>query len=242
MDARHRPLLKLTSCVALAAQCIAAVPAWSAVAPAKPAPATTPAPAVRKPAAPVDASALIARAQGFYKEGRYDEALGQLAGPIARKELTGDALREARIVLARCYVKKGMTPRAKDHFAAVLAADPAFVLDAKHADAEELAVFAQVKGVPSTPAPVATAPEGIPGKNAGAPADKPAKPKPDLGLPSASTASGRPSWLARNKYLALAVVAGGGLAVGLAGGGGGGSDGPAPKPALPGFPSPPGGH
>ncbi|MEQ1834276.1 MAG: tetratricopeptide repeat protein, partial [Candidatus Eisenbacteria bacterium] len=201
MDARHRPLLRFTSCVVLAAQCAAALPAWSAVAPAKPAPVTTPAPVTRKPVAPVDAAALLTRAQGFYRDGRYDEALGQLAGPIARKELSGDALREARIVLARCYVKKGMTPRAKEHFGALLAAEPAFVLDAKHADAEELAVFAQVKGVPSTPAPVAAAPPGIPGKNAGAPNEKPAKPKPDLGLPSSSASSGRPGWLARNKYV-----------------------------------------
>ncbi len=239
MDARHRPLLQLTSCVLLAAQFAAAVPAWGAVAPAKPAPASSAAPATRKPVAPAaDPAALVGRAQGFYRDGRYDEALGLLAGPILRKELSGDVLREARIVLARCYVKKGMMPRAKEHFGAVLAIDPAFVLDAKHADAEELAVFTQVKGLLPAPAPVAATPERIPGKNAGAPPAKPEKPKPDLGLEPAH----KPGWLVRNKYVALAVIAGGGLAVGLAGGSGGGDSGPTPKSALPGFPAPPGGH
>ena len=52
-------------------------------------------------------------------------------------------------------------------------------------------------------------------------------------------------WIAtERKQLAVlqALIAGGGLAVGLAGGSGGGDGGPTPKPALPGFPAPPGGH
>lgn len=229
MDARRRPLLQWTSSVLLVAQLAGAVPALAAVAPVKPV-ATAPKPA----ASAAKPSALVSRAQGFYRDGRYDEALGLLAGPILRKELLGDELRDARIVLARCYVKKGMLPRAKEHFGALLAADPAFVLTSDRADAEELAVFAQVKGVS---APVAAKPE--------APAAKGQPAAPTLHKPevtAASATASKPGWLARNKFLAIAIVAGGGVVAGLAAGGGGGDSGPPPARNLPGFPTPPGGH
>ena len=233
MEVRRRPLLKATSLVLLVAQLVSAVPVLAAAAPAGAGTSTM------KP------SALVSRAQGFYRDGRYDEALGLLAGPVLRKELSGDELREARIVLARCYVKKGMLPRAKEHFGALLAAEPGFVLTSDRADAEELAVFAQVKGVPATTAPVAAKPDAPAAK--GQPAkEQPAKEQPVMHKPEVETSSAsasRPGWLARNKYLALAVVAGGGIAVGLAGGGGGGGGSTPPGPRnLAGFPAPPGGH
>jgi hypothetical protein len=239
MEVRRRPLLQATSLLLLAAQLVTAVPLLTAA---------TPAMAAATAAKP---SALLARAEGFYRDGRYDEAVGLLAGPVLRKELSGDELRDARIVLARCYVKKGMLPRAKEHFGALLAADPAFVLTSDRADAEELAVFAQVKGGSAPAAPVAAKPDapavkGQPAK--GQPAkEQPAKeqPAPTLHKPEVETASAsasKPGWLSRNKYLALAVVAGGGLAVGLAGGGGGGGSTPPGPRNLAGFPAPPGGH
>jgi hypothetical protein len=200
------------------------------------------------PTKPVTAAArptaLVSRAQGFYREARYDEAVGLLSGPILRKELSGDELREAHVVLARCYVKKGMLPRAKEHFAAILVADPAYVLDGKHADAEEQAVFNLVRG--AQPAPPATA-AGKPAGPAGKPAANPAPPvqpaQPQLHKPSIGpTTDSKPSWLSRNKYLAIAVVAGGGVVAGLALGGGGGGTTPARVPNLAGFPAPPGGH
>ncbi len=228
MKIRH-PIFAL---LLLAAQLANATAALAAVAPAKP--ATT---AART-------TALVSRAQGFYREARYDEAVGLLSGPILRKELSGDELREARVVLARCYVKKGMLPRAKEHFAAILVADPTFVLDAKHADAEEQAVFTQVRGAQPAPPAAATgkpaSPAGKPAPNAGPPAQAvpPQLHKPSIGPATES----KPSWLSRNKYLAIAVVAGGGVVAGLALGGGGGGTTPARVPNLAGFPAPPGGH
>lgn len=226
MDAR-RPLFKLTSVLLLAAQLAGSVPALAATAPAKP--ATTGA----RP------TGLVSRARGYYRDARYDEAVGLLAGPTLRKELTGDELREAQIVLARCYVKKGMVPRAKEYFGAILAADPSFVLDPAHADAEEMAVFNQVKGASgSPPATAAGTPAAPDGKTSAAPAP------PQLHKPTPGPAEKpKSSWLSRNKYLAIAIVAGGAVVAGLAaGGGGGGSPTPSTPASLPGFPSPPGGH
>ena len=230
MDARRRPLLQLTSALLLAAQLANVAPCLAATAPAK--------------STAAHPSGLVGRAQGYYRDARYDEAVGLLSGPVLRKELTGDELRDARIVLARCYVKKGMTARAKEHFGATLAADPAFVLDTAHADAEELAVFSQVKGsaAPSVPAAAKPAPA-----ETHAPAATPAPETPQLHKPTvtepSSARESKPSWLSRNKYLAIAIVAGGGLAAGLAGGGGGGGSSTPPGPGnVGGFPAPPGGH
>ena len=130
MDARRRPLLRSTSLLLLVAQLVAAVPSYAAVSPAKPAESAPQPAAPKRVANSTKPSALVARAQGFYRDGRYDEAVGLLAGPVLRKELAGDELRGARLMLARCYVKKGMLPRAKEHFGAVLASEPAFVLTA----------------------------------------------------------------------------------------------------------------
>ena len=229
MDARRRPLLQLTAAFLLAAQFVNVAPGFAAPAPARPA-ATSARP-----------GGLVTRAQGYYRDARYDEAVGLLSGPILRKELSGDELREARIVLARCYVKKGMTARAKEHFGAILAADPTFVLDATRADAEELAVFRQVKGVP---APVVAKPASPETRTPAPPPPTPTPTTPQLHKPTVAAASeSKPSWLSRNKYLAIAVVAGGGVVAGLAmGGGGGGSSAPPGPGNLGGFPAPPGGH
>jgi hypothetical protein len=233
MDDRRRLFLRTTSALLLLAQFAGAAPVLAAVAPAGSKPAATSA----KP------SALVARAQGYYRDARYDEAVGLLAGPILRKELAGDELRDARLVMARCYVKKGITTRAKEYFGAILAADPALTAEQAKLDDEELAVFNAVKGVSAPPAsqPVATkpAPEGKtpPAKP---PVEKPALHKP---APVASSGAAQPGWLARNKFLAIGIVVGGGVAAGLAMGGGGGGTTTPPGPTnLPGFPQVPGGH
>jgi hypothetical protein len=230
MDDRRRSLLRMTSALLLVAQVAGAAPALAATAPAKP--ATTAA----------KGTGLVPKAQGYYRDARYDEAVGLLAGPVLRKELAGDELREARLVMARCYVKKGMTPRAKEYFGAVLAADPAYVPAKGQLDDEELAVFNTVKGVtaqpvaaaaPATKAPDAKAPP------AATPAEKPQMHKPETAAASPS----QPSWLSRNKYLAIGAVVVAGVAIGAAaGGGGGGSSTPAGPTSLPAFPSVPGGH
>ena len=232
MDARRRPLLRSTSLLLLVAQLVAAVPSYAAVSPAKPAESAPQPAAPKRVANSTKPSALVARAQGFYRDGRYDEAVGLLAGPVLRKELAGDELRGARLMLARCYVKKGMLPRAKEHFGAVLASEPAFVLTADRADAEELAIFTQVKGVS---APLAAKPDAPGVKGQSGPAAEPTLHKPEV----ASSTASKPGWLMRNKYVALAVVAGGGLALGLASGGGTTPERPR---GLAGFPAPPGGH
>ncbi|MCC6348544.1 MAG: hypothetical protein IT347_03005 [Candidatus Eisenbacteria bacterium] len=232
MDDRRRPLMQLVAVLLLTAQLANAAPALAAPAPA----------AAGSSAA--SASSLVIRAQGFYREARYDEAIGLLAGPVLRKELSGQTLIDARLVLARCYVKKGILPRAKTHFEAILALDPAFTLDRTRADADEIAVFNEVKGVVAPPA--ATRPQtpvkpASPGKEppAKAPATEPATPQ--LHKPVTEAPAGqKESWLKRNKYLAIGLIVGGGVAIGVAagGGGGGGSTPPGPQ-ALPGFPGVP---
>lgn len=244
MDDRRRPLLNLVAVLLLAAQAVNVAPALAAAAP----------PAVDV-AATTPGSALVTRAQGLYREARYDEAVGALMGPILRKELAGQELIEARLVLARCYVKKGILPRAKEHFAAILAIDPAYTLDRSRVDADELAVFTEVKGVPAA-APPAAAP-GKPAATPGKPAATPGKPavtpgketppavepaQPQLHKPETAAAGPqKESWIKRNKFLAIGLLVGGGVAVGLAAGGGGGGGETPPLPGtLPGFPSVPG--
>ncbi len=237
MDDRRRSLLRATSALLLAAQLVNVAPALAA-----------PAPAGAATAAAKKNADLVARAQTMYDQARYDEAVGLLAGPVLRKEISGSELVAARLVLARCYVKKGILPRAKQHFEAILAIDPAFKLDRAKVDADELAVFNEVKGVPATPEP-APAPVKAPPEAKAPPAKEPppatGSAQPQLHKPEvpAASASGGQSWLAKNKYLALGLVVGGGVAAGLAlgGGGGGSSTPPGPNP-LPGFPSVPGGH
>lgn len=228
MDDRRRSLLRATTLLLLAAQLANVAPALAAPAPAAPA-ATT-----------AKASGLVTRAQGLYREARYDEAIGTLAGPVLRKELAGQDLVEARLVLARCYVKKGIVPRAKEHFAAILAIDPDFTLDRSRVDADELEVFSEVKGVPAStgkPAPPAAKP-ATPETPAPPASPEPAQPtlhKPSTDMPGAQ----KESWLSRNRYLALGLLVGGGVAAGFAMGGGGGSSTPPGPPPLPGFPAVP---
>lgn len=243
MDDRRRPLMQVVAALLLAAQVANAAPA-PALAAAAPAAAGTSATA---------ASGLVIRAQGYYREARYDEAVGLLAGPVLRKELSGQELIDARLVLARCYVKKGILPRAKEHFGAILALDPAFTLDRTRVDADELAVFNEVKGAGAAPppAPAATKPTAPATKPATPakepPATKPATPPatepapPQLHKPAAEEpAAQKESWLKKNKYLAIGLLVGGGVAVGLAAGGGGGGGGTPPGPTpLPGFPGVP---
>jgi len=227
MDDRRRPLMQALAILLLAAQAVNVAPALAAPAPAKPA------------ATAAKSSPLVTRAQGLYREARYDEAVGVLAGPVLRKELSGQDLIEARLVLARCYVKKGILPRAKEHFGAILALDPAFTLDRSRADAEELAVFNEVKGVPATAPPVATPAKPAPGGKDAPPTTEPAAPT--LHRPEAAAAGPqKESWLKKNKFLAIGLVVGGGVVAGLAAGGGGGGGGNPPGPSqLPGFPATP---
>ena len=264
MDDRRRSLLRPISALLLLTQLAGAAAVLAAAAPAASA-ATAAAP-----------SGLVLRAQGYYREARYDEAVGLLAGPIMRKELAGQELIDARIVLARCYVKKGITPRAKEHFGAILAIDPSYTLSKSQADAEELAVFNEVKGSRASAAPGAVAGKAAPPAAAAAKGAPPAattgKPAttdptaakaapPDAKTPPATTAPAaqaqpplhkpetgaeggeKKSWLSRNKYLALGLLVGTGVAVGVAASSGG-SDSPTASgtSVLPGFPGVPPGH
>lgn len=176
--------------------------------------------------------ALVARALALYGQARYDDAVTTLLGPVSRAELQGADLRDARIVLARCYVKKGLSARAEEHFKAVLAADPSFELASPQADAEEIEAFRAVKPAPAS-APVATTTPAPSEPREKTPAMKAA-------LPPSSGASDKKGWLSSHKGLALlVVVAGGGAAAALAGGGGGGSSTGPVTPTVPDFPPPP---
>ncbi len=232
MHARLSPQFRRSLALLLvAAHCGSPLSALAAAAPAPArsgARATTPA---YKP--PV----LVSRALGLYQQARYDEAVTLLLGPVTRGEFKGADLREARIVLARCYVKKGLENRANEHFKAILAAEPAFELDATRADAEELAAFRAIKPAAS-PEPVATAKPVGPEPAPATPREK--TPAMKAAIPPASGAGDQKGWLSSHKGLAILVaVAGGGAVAALAAGGGGGSSsGPAPA-VVPDFPPPP---
>lgn len=230
MDDRRRSFLRTTSALLLLAQVASAAPALAAPAPAPAASTVAPRPEV-----------LVAKGLAYYREARYDEAVGLLSGPILRKELAGDELREARLVMARCYVKKGITTRAKEYFGAVIASDPTLTGEQAGLDAEELAVFNQVKGVPATPP---ATPSTKPAPEAKTPPAATEGEKPQLRKPVVAAGPSQPGWFSRNKYLAIGLIVGGGVAVGLAaGGGGGGGSSPPPGPTvLPGFPAVPSGH
>jgi hypothetical protein len=90
------------------------------------------------------------------------------------------------------------------------------------------------KTPPEAKAPPETAPPATAGSS------QPQLHKPEV---AASSSSGGQGWLSKNKYLAIGLVVGGGVAAGLAlGGGSSGSSTPPGPNTLPGFPSVPGGH
>lgn len=236
MNARHfHALRRPIAALVLVAQCAGPVAAFAATE-AAPKPATAK-PATSKPAASArKLPVVVTRALGLYQQDRFDEAVTLLTGPVSRGELQGADLREARIVLARCYVKKGLTNRANEHFSAILAAEPAFVLDAGKADAEELAVFQALK-----PAPVAAATPGTPPATPGTPAPREKTPAMKAALPpQQASGAAKKGWLASHKAVAvLLAVAGGGAVAALAGGGGDGATPIPPTPTVPDFPPPP---
>ena len=157
----------------------------------------------------------------MYAQARYDEAVTLLYGPISRGELKGEELRDGRILMARCYVKKGLPDRAKDLFAQVIADDPAFVLAATEADAEELAVFQSAKAPPLAAA----------------------SPRGKLHEPKLGDTGGGASWFSRHKLIAgvIAVGVGAGAAA-VSASGGGGKPPVSDNPSIPFFPSPPASH
>jgi hypothetical protein len=221
----------------LVAQGVAPV---SALAAAAAAPVAAQRPAAAAPAAkhlPI----VVQRALGLYQQARYDEAVTLLIGPVSRGELKGTDLREARIVLARCYVKKGLDARAKENFTAILAAEPTFVLDASKADAEEITAFRQAMPASAASGPIAMS---TPVGPAPAPAPPPAAPKPKTpamraALPPSSGVT-KKGWLSSHKGVAVLVaVAGGGAIAALASGGGGSTTAPPATPTVPDFPPPP---
>lgn len=240
MNAPVNQFRRSVATLLLAAQGVAPISALAA-------PAVTP--AAPRPAAPVRAAAapavarspiVVQRALGLYQQARYDEAVTLLIGPVSRGELKGADLREARIVLARCYTKKGLTDRAADHFAAILAAEPAFMLDSSKADAEELAAFRELLPPSAASAPVASATPVGPQPAPAPPAPKAKTPAMRAALPP-SSGPAKKGWLSSHKSVAaLVAVAGGGAIAALAAGGGGGGATPTPPtPTVPDFPPPP---
>ena len=215
---------RLTASLMLAAQLAASLPAF----------AVTPAPAGGTAAHPI-ASTVLRRAQNLYKQGLYDDVVTTLYSPVNGGTLKGTNLRDARVLMARAYVKKGLTSKARDLFGAVLAAEPAFVLDETRADAEEIAVFNSVK--PQAPPAAPARPSRPEPKPETKPVDKPAPGQPNIG--PVPNEGGGSSWLGRHKVLTAVLAVGTGSAAMFIAGSGGSSGKTAPPEPLPGFPRPP---
>lgn len=197
-----------------------------------------------KPARPASTARVLApsvrSAQAFYEQGQYDEVVTLLLGPVSRGELKGADLTEARVVLARSYVKKGLLARAKEHFSALLAADPAFMLEKPRVDDEELAVFRSLR--PSVPSS-STAPTVTNAPAGPAPAPAPAGPRPRTpamraALPDSARVAKR-SWLSAHKGMTALVAIGGGTAAALLAGGGSKTTPTPATPVVADFPPPP---
>lgn len=173
-------------------------------------------PAASAPAGGGDAQ-LVSRAQTLYGQARYGEATTLLLGPVRRGELGGKTLRNADVLLARCYVQTGNLARAKEYFAAALAVDPAFTLEKGRATPEEIDVFRDVRGTaagstkPAEPQGTGGGPSTPSGPPA--PAAGPAAATPPMHAPTLPAAKGGGNWIASHHGLAALFVLGGAAAV-----------------------------
>jgi hypothetical protein len=81
------------------------------------------------------------RAQEHYDFAEYGVALTILDGMIARGDLTGDTLRDAKILKARCLVGLGRDSEALDAWCEVIKLDPAWRPDEVFFPGNEIASF-----------------------------------------------------------------------------------------------------
>ena len=156
-----------------------------------------------------DALADLSAARNHYEFAEFDQGVTILQRLVTGKQLSGDSLRDAYILLARCQVGKGNEPQALDAFCSALCLDKTWRPDAIFFPQDEIETFNKALEACKC------------AEQAAAPA--PAKKDEEGG--------GMPKWV---YYAGGAVVLG--LVAVLALGGG---DDANPGPSLPGFPDPP---
>lgn len=159
-----------------------------------------------------DASADLNKAREHYEFAEFDQGVALLEPLVAGKQLSGNSLRDAYVLLARCQVGRGNEAQALDAFCSAICLDKTWRPDAVFFPQDEIEVFNKALAGCKC------------GEQAAAP---PVPPKKE------EEKGGMPKWV---YYAGGAVVVA--LVAVLAAGGGGGDDGGGPS--LPGFPDPPG--
>jgi len=162
-------------------------------------------------AARADALADLSAARDHYEFAEFDQGVAILEKLIAGKQLSGESLRDAYVLLARCQVGKGNEPQALDAFCSAICLDKTWRPDAVFFPQDEIEVFNKALAACKC-AEQATVPPPVKKKD--------------------EAKGGMPKWV---YYAGGAVVLG--LVAALALGGGG--DDETPGPSLPGFPDPP---
>lgn len=164
----------------------------------------------------------------LYSQARFDEAVDVLEGALLQGSLSAEERFQARLCLARSYVKQGDESAAKESFQSILRIDPTWEPDPFEIPPDEIAVFQQARKeiadelVPPEPtAPAAPSPVEEPGTVTRVEEDE----------------GGKPWWL----WPAVGVAVVGGVLVALVAGGGddGGDGGGGGVAELPPFPDPP---
>lgn len=167
------------------------------------------------PRAQADALADLNTARDHYEFAEFDQGVTILEGLLTDTKLSGDALRDAYVLLARCYVGKGNEPQALDAFCQAICLDKTWRPDAVYFPQDEIEVFNKAL-VGCDCSHQSSAPAVAPVKTEQARAE--------------GEGSGIPKWV---YYAGGAVVVGVVAALAL----GGGDD--SSEPPLAGFPDPP---
>jgi hypothetical protein len=168
------------------------------------------------PRAKADALADLNAARDHYEFAEFDQGVTILEGLLAEKKLSGDALRDAYVLLARCYVGKGNEPQALDTFCQAICLDKTWRPDAVYFPQDEIEVFNKaLEGCDCS-------------RQSSAPAVAPVKT--EQARAGDEEGGGIPKWV---YYAGGAVVVGVIAALAL----GGGDD--SSEPPLAGFPDPP---
>jgi hypothetical protein len=183
--------------------------------------ATLSVPALAPVPAAADARDELAKAEDYFLVADFGTALEKVDGLLSSGSLTGDGLRDAYVLKARCELGLVHRSSAVDAFCNALRIDPQWRPDPDFYTTDELEVFGQARETCGTTGSGPVSPGGTPAPMA----------------PSARAASsgGGAPWYTNKGVLA---AAGGVVVVGLLLAlSGGGSDGGASP--LPGFPDPP---
>lgn len=101
-----------------------------------------------------DPAADLEKAKTWFRSGSFEEALNQATALTEGKALSGDQLRDAHILRARCLVVLGRTAEAESAFQAAHQVDSAWQPDDVYFNQTEIAVFksAMASAAAETPA------------------------------------------------------------------------------------------